>query len=326
MKPTFHHRLINDPFEDPSLFVRMLRERRAFLFDAGRIDALSSGDLLKITDVFVTHMHFDHFIGFDTLLRAVLRRETPLRVYGPEDIINCVEGKLKGYTWNLIREYPIKVEVFGIGHGKVRHSSFYAEESFTRIDREETVFDGTALQDPPYTVKAVNLSHGIPCLAFSLEEDFHINIDKAGLNIMNLPIGPWLSDLKRMVRAKAPPDTPLHVDGRDFAFSELIHLAAITDGQKVSYITDISPQEDNLSRVIEFIKDSDTLYCEAYFLHEDRDRAIERHHLTAKMAGEIARRAKVGNLVLMHFSPKYRDRAEQIEEEAMREFISRSSC
>lgn len=320
MKPTFHHRLINNRFEDPSLFVRMLRERRAFLFDAGRIDALSSGNLLKITDVFVTHMHIDHFIGFDTLLRALLRRETPLRVYGPEDIINCIEGKLRGYTWNLIREYPLKVEVFGISHRKVRRSSFYAEKSFMRIDREETVFDGTALQDPPYTVKAVNLSHGIPCLAFSLEEDFHINIDKAGLNVMNLPAGPWLSDLKRMIRAKAAPDKPLRVDGRDFKFSELIHLAAITEGQKVSYVTDVSPEEESLSRVTEFVKDSDTLYCEAYFLHEDRERAIERHHLTAKMAGEIARKAKVRNLVLMHSSPKYKDQAERIEEEAMREF------
>ncbi|MCL5422089.1 MAG: MBL fold metallo-hydrolase [Nitrospirae bacterium] len=323
MKPTFHHRLINSRFEDPSLFVRMLRERRAFLFDAGRIDRLSSGDLLKITAVFVTHMHIDHFIGFDTLLRALLRRETPLRVYGPEDIINCIEGKLRGYTWNLIEEYPIKIEVFGINQRKVRHSSFYGEKSFARIDRGEKDFDGTALEDPPYTVKAVSLSHGIPCLGFSLEEAFHINIDKAGLNVMNLPVGPWLSDLKRMIRDKAAPDTPLRVDGREFKFAELIHIAAITEGQKVSYITDVSPGEDNLRRVSEFVKNSDTLYCEAYFLHEDRERAFERHHLTAKMAGDIARKAKVRNLVLMHFSPKYRDQAERIEEEAMKEYKNR---
>lgn len=320
MKPTFHHRMINNRFEDPSLFVRMLRERRAFLFDAGRIDALSSGDLLKITDLFVTHMHIDHFIGFDTLLRMLLRRETPLRVYGPEDIIQCVEGKLRGYTWNLIEEYPIEIEVFSIGPGKVRHSSFYAEKSFARIDRGNRDFDGTALKDPPYTVKAVSLSHGIPCLGFSLEEDFHINIDKAGLNIMNLPVGPWLSELKRMIREKAAPDAPLRVDNREFRFSDLIHIAAITGGQKVSYITDISPQEENINRVIELVENSDTLYCEAYFLHEDIERAQERHHLTAKIAGEIARRAKVKNLVLMHFSPKYRDRAEKLEEEAMKEF------
>jgi len=77
MKPTFIHRLINSPFEDPTLYVRIVRERRAVLFDIGSIDRLKPGDLQKITDVFVTHTHIDHFIGFDILLRALLRRETP---------------------------------------------------------------------------------------------------------------------------------------------------------------------------------------------------------------------------------------------------------
>ena len=320
MKPTFHHRLVNSPFEDPSLYVRMLRESRAVLFDAGQIGRLSSGDLLKISDVFVTHMHIDHFIGFDSLLRTLLRRESPLRVYGPEEIIPCVEGKLRGYTWNLIEEYPLRIEVFGIGSLTVRHSSFYAEKRFARIDRQHRSFDGTLLKDSPYTVRAVSLSHGIPCLGYALEEDYHINIDKAGLSVMGLPVGPWLSDLKRMVREKADPETPLRVNGRGFRFSDLVHIASVTEGQKISYITDAAPLEENVAKIMGLVKDSDTLYCEAYFLHQDLDRARERSHLTARMAGEIARKARVRNLVLMHFSPKYRDQREAIEEEAMREF------
>lgn len=298
----------------------MLRERRAFLFDAGHIDRLSSGDLLKITDVFVTHLHIDHFIGFDTLLRALLRREIPLRVYGPENIIEAVEGKLKGYSWNLIEEYPIKIEVFGISYEEIRHASFHAENSFKRIDRGVRVFDGIALREPPFTVKAITLSHGIRCLGFLLEEDFHINIDKAALSTLGLPVGPWLSDFKRMIRDKVDPDTKLTVENRELRFSDLIHIANVTEGQKISYITDISPEEENITKVIELVRGSDTLYCEAYFLHEDIERAFERHHLTAKIAGEIARKAEVKNLILMHFSPKYRHKIEKIETEAMREF------
>lgn len=320
MKPTFHHRLVNNQYEDPCLFVRMLRERRAFLFDAGHIDRLTSGDLLKITDVFVTHMHIDHFIGFDTLLRALLRRETPLRLYGPENIIYSVEGKLKGYTWNLIEEYPIKIEVFDIGNEEIRSASFYAENSFKRIDRNVRAFEGIALKEPPFTVRAIALSHGIPCLGFTLEEDFHINIDKAALNAMGLQVGPWLSDLKKMIRDKVNSDTRMTIESREFRFSDLIHIANITEGQKISYITDISPERENIERVIELVRDSDTLYCEAYFLHEDIERAFERHHLTAKIAGEIARKANVNNLTLMHFSPKYRHEIEKIEAEAMKEF------
>jgi len=320
MKPTFHHRLVNNQYEDPCLFARLLRERRAFLFDVGHIDRLSFGDLLKITDVFVTHMHIDHFVGFDTILRALLRRETPLKVYGPDDIIECVEGKLRGYTWNLIEEYPLKLEVFSINDREISHSSFYAENRFKRIDRDVTVFRGIVFREPPFTVRAATLFHGIPCLGFSLEEDFHININKAALHAMGLPVGAWLSELKRMIRTQASPDTPLSIEGREFPFSDLATVAMITSGQKVSYITDVSPDEDNLNKIVELVRDSDTLYCEAYFLHEDLKRAFERHHLTAKITGGIARASRVKNLVLMHFSPKYFDRPDVLEAEAMGEY------
>lgn len=320
MKPTFHHRLVNNKFEDPCLYIRMLRERRAFLFDAGHLTRLKPGDLLKITDLFVTHTHVDHFIGFDTVLRALLRRDRPLRVYGPDSIIECIEGKLRGYTWNLIGEYPVKIEVFGISDAGVRHCSFYAEDYFRRIDRDMMPFNGIVLKEPPLCVRAANLSHGIPCLGFSLEEDFHINIDKAALSKRGLPVGPWLSNFKRMLREKTEPDTILKVAGREFRLGDLTDIVRITKGQKVSYIVDISPDEDNARRVIELVRGSDTLYCEAYFLHSDIERAKERNHLTAKIAGEIARKAAVKDLIVMHFSPKYRHNADAIETEAMEEF------
>jgi ribonuclease Z len=320
MKPTFHHRLVNNCYEDPCLFVRMVREKRAFLFDAGHIDRLRSGDLMKITDLFVTHTHIDHFIGFDTLLRALLRRDVPLRVYGPENITDCVEGKLAGYTWNLIKEYPISIEVFSLTKREIIHTSFSAENSFKRTAHGSTPYEGIVLREPPYTVKAAILSHGIPCLGYSLDEDYHINIDKSALTVRGLPVGPWLADFKRMIRDKADPETRLTINGRELVFSDLMPLAAITEGQKISYLTDISPEEENISMAIDLVRDSDTLYCEAYFLHEDIQRAFERSHLTAKIAGVIARKATVKNLMLMHFSPKYKDRMDALETEAMQEF------
>jgi len=320
MKPTFHHRPVNDRFEDPCVFARMLRERRAFLFDAGDISRLDAGDLHKITDVFVTHTHIDHFIGFDILLRSLLRRAVPLRVYGPENIISGVEGKLGGYTWNVIEQYPLAIEVFAISGHEVQHAKFSAGNRFRRIDRESRPFDGVVLKDPPYTVKAAHLTHGTPCLGFALEEDFHINIDKAALKSLGLPVGPWLSDLKKMVRQEAEPGAPLAVGGRAFRLSELLHIVEISRGQKVSYVTDVSPEDSNIGKVIELVRDSDTLYCEAYFLDRDRNRAVERNHLTAKMAGMIARKAGVKNLVVIHCSQKYRSEPGEIEQEAMDEF------
>jgi ribonuclease Z len=318
MKPTFHHRLVNREFEDPSLYVRLIRERRAILFDAGNISSLSPGDVQKITDIFVTHLHIDHFIGFDFVLRSLLRREIPLRVYGPDGIIEAIEGKLKGYAWNLIKDYPSEIEVFSIDKTMMRHGSFYARNSFERIDRDARPFDGTVLRESYFSVKAALLSHGIPCLGYSIEEDFHINIDKALLNDMGLPVGPWLSDLKRMVRDGVSGD--IIVAGRPLRLHDLMDIVRITKGQKVSYVVDVSPDEKNINSIIDLVKGSDAFYCEAYFLHEDIDRAIERRHLTARLAGEIARMAGVKELMPVHFSPKYRGRISDLIAEAMEAF------
>ena len=320
MKPTFIHRMINGPFEDPCLFIRIIREKRALLFDIGSIDRLKSGDLQKITDVFVTHTHIDHFIGFDTLLRALLRRERPLRIYGPSNITECIEGKLKGYTWNLIKEYPLKIDVFCIKDDKMITSGFYAENCFEKREGSVCNFDGFVLKEPLFIVRAIQLDHQIPCLAFSLEEEFHININKASLTERGLPVGPWLSELKKAIRGHKSGDTEFTVDDRRYQLKELRDIAKITKGQKVSYVTDVSLSDENVKRIIELVRDSDTLYCEAYFLEKDRDRALERFHLTAKTAGRIAREAKVGNLIAMHFSPKYRSQSETPENEAIREF------
>lgn len=320
MKPTFIHRLVNGPFEDPALFVRIMREKRAFLFDVGSINKLKPGDLQKITDVFVTHTHIDHFIGFDTLLRALLRRETPLRVYGPPHITECVEGKLRGYTWNLIKEYPLKVEVFCVDEDKILRSSFHADNYFKRVDHGIAGIDGIVLSEPLLRVRAVQLDHQVPCLAFSLEEAFHINIDKAALTERGLLVGPWLSELKSALRTSQPDDTVFMVENRRYTLEELREVAKITKGQKVSYVTDASLHDENIQKIIELVRDADTFYCEAYFLERDRERALERFHLTAKTVGRIARDAGVKNLVVMHFSPKYRDDSENPEDEAMREF------
>lgn len=320
MKSSFHASAVNGPFEDPCVYIRIIRENRALLFDAGDIGPLGPGSLLKITDVFVSHTHIDHFIGFDMLLRAVLRRDLPLKIFGPANIIDCVEGKLKGYTWNLITNYPLEIEVFEVKGPLMSHASFHASRSFQRTDNPEREFDGTVLTDPLFIIKGVELSHQIPVMAYSLEEAFHINIDKAALNAQGLPVGAWLSSFKKAVRAGAAGGEVFEVSGKQYSMAELMPIAHITRGQKVSYVTDISPIDHNIERVVRFVKGSDQLFCEAYFLEKDRDRANERNHLTAALAGRIAREAQAGSLELMHFSPKYTHCVDDVYNEAMREF------
>lgn len=54
----------------------------------------------------------------------------------------------------------------------------------------------------------------------------------------------------------------------------------------------------------EFARDADVLFVEACFLEEDRKRAGEKYHLTARQAGRLAGLAGVKRFVLFHHSPK----------------------
>jgi len=319
MKPSFHARLLNSPFEDPALYVRLLREGRALLFDLGFTTRLSTRDILKITDIFVSHAHIDHFIGFDGILRVQLKKENHLRLYGPEGFIDCIEGKLRGYAWNLIGDYPLIIEASEVTEDTIKKAVFKAGNSFKREDVETAPFDGVLLKDSLFKVSAVILDHRIACLAFSLEEDYHINIDKVKLKRLNLPVGPWLREFKMAIRQNRT-DTTFTVRGETFTFSKLKDIANITKGQKLSYVVDVLGSRENIKKIIKLVKDSDVLYIEAYFLEKDRERARERYHLTAREAGRIAREAGVGRLEVFHFSPKYINTPHELLKEAEEEF------
>ena len=113
MRPSFHPRLINHPFDDPGLFIPFLFQKRALIFDLGNINGLPAKEILKIGHAFVTHTHVDHFIGFDHLLRLLLGREKTLSLFGPPGFLKNVEGKLAGYSWNLADKYnyPLVLQI-----------------------------------------------------------------------------------------------------------------------------------------------------------------------------------------------------------------------
>lgn len=320
MKPTFHAEVVNKPFQDPVLFVRSIYNRGSILFDLGNIDSLDTGKLNTVSDIFVTHMHIDHFIGFDTALRTLLKRDGPLSIYGPKGIIGCIEGKLRGYTWNLIRDYPLMLEVYEINEETINHASFYANEEFRKVMHPPYLFNNPIKTGVSYHVNAIILSHQIPVAAYCLEEDIHININKAMLQSKGLPVGPWLSQLKDAVRSGEPDDYEIRINETVHRLRDLRELIMLSKGQKLCYVMDIAPTEENISRLLPFISGADCLYCEAFFSESETERAIQRNHLTAAMAGRIARMAGVKRLVVMHFSQKYNAEPEWLVREAEREF------
>lgn len=77
MRCLFEPRLVNEAFGEPGLYVDFRDERRALLFDLGDIRVLPPRKLMRLSHVFVTHAHMDHFAGFDHPAR-VFRREPTL--------------------------------------------------------------------------------------------------------------------------------------------------------------------------------------------------------------------------------------------------------
>jgi ribonuclease Z len=114
MHTLFTHRLVHDAFGDPGLYVAFRDERRALLFDLGDLSPLAPRELLRLSHVFVSHTHMDHFAGFDALLRVVLGRQRRLVLHGGPRFVEQVEHKLRAYTWNVVHRYDVALDIQAI--------------------------------------------------------------------------------------------------------------------------------------------------------------------------------------------------------------------
>jgi ribonuclease Z len=324
MRPIFHAKLVNGVWGDPGVCIDLKFERRAILFDIGDVTALSTRVLLRVSDVFVSHTHMDHFAGFDHLLRVCLGRDTGVRMYGPPNFIAHVEHKLAAYTWNLVQNYRVDfvIEVREIhADGRVQRAQFRSRNQFRREPLGDvSAAAGVLLEDKQFRVRTMALEHhDIVSLAFSFEESTHINVWKNRLKERALPTGPWLTQLKKQVKAGEPDETPVQVrwrtrDGsreQTFSLGELKRdVLQFVPGQKVCYVTDVSGKGRNRARVTAFVERADLLFIEAVFREADREMAEHKAHLTTTQAGVIARVAQVGDAQPFHFSSRYRGEEE----------------
>lgn len=333
MRPIFHPQLVNDPFGDPGVYVEFLFEKRALLFDLGDLRALAPRKILRLSHVFVSHTHMDHFMGFDQMLRICLGRDKKLSLYGPPGFIEQVHHKLAAYTWNLVQNYPadFTLEVYEIHPGgRLDAVEFHCRHGFQpERTRSSTITGDVLVDDPAFRVRVAFLDHKTACLAFALEEKQHVNVWKNRLQEQGLAVGPWLRDLKHAVLSGAADDTPLAVrwrveDGGRRKYLPLgllkTTILRIVPGQKVTYVTDVIYHAENARRIVELTRDADLLFIECTFLEEDAARAREKYHLTARQAGALAHAANVKRVIPFHFSPKYAGRQERLTEELAQAF------
>jgi len=320
--------LVNGVFGDPALYLDFRDEKRALLFDVGDIGRLLPKKILRLSDVFVSHAHMDHFAGLDRLVRVLLGRGARLRLYGPPDFVERVAHKLAAYSWNLAARYPGDFTLLAheLGpDGSVRKAQFRSQAGFAREDLPAaSAPDGVLLDEPRFRVRAALLDHGIPCLGFALEEKARVNVWRNRLAEMGLAVGPWLNELKRKVAEGAPDDAPVRAwwrdrDGAHERFVPLGELKAkalsIAAGSKLAYVTDLRYHATNEFRVAGLAAGADVLYIESVFLSSEADHAARKNHLTAEQAGRMACAARAREVVPFHFSPRYLGREEELRGE-----------
>jgi len=324
MRPLFEPRLINEAFGDPGLYVDFRDERRALLFDFGDVSGLPPRKLLRISDVFISHTHVDHFAGFDHWLRVVLgRKEHATLISGP-GFIERVAHKLAAYTWNVVHRYEVPLtltvrEVMPEGAGL--QATFRSRNRFAREDGEPWVPQGDVLHlEEGFRVRGRFLDHDILCLAFALEEATHVNVWKNRLAEWGLSTGHWLRDARRAFASNAPDDTPIAIEWHDRngthaltrTLGELRPAFDLVPGRRIGYVTDIRYTEANVQALEQLLAGVDLLFIESVFMQSEADHAARKNHLTAQQAGNIARRVGAHAVVPLHFSPRYEGRGAEL--------------
>jgi len=330
MRRLFDPQLVNDVFGDPGLFVDLHDEPRAFLFDLGDLARLPPRKLLRIAQVFVSHTHVDHFVGFDGLLRVLLGRKDRLALTGGPGFVAQVEHKLRAYTWNVVHRYEVELvlEVTEVNpDGRGRRARFSSRHGFAR-EAEET-FDwanGVLLDEVLCRVRAAFVDHEMPCLAFAIEEKARPRVARDRLAALGVSTGAWLRELKLAVLSGAPADTPITLRWRDRQGEHMMTRCVgelrpivldVTAGERIGYVTDLRFTPGNRRVLAGLLGGVDRLYIESVFLEADRAHAQRKNHLTARQAGLIARELGARAVNPFHFSPRYEERADELRGEVL---------
>jgi ribonuclease Z len=328
MRTLFEPRLVNDSFGDPALYVDFRDERRALLFDLGDIGALPPRKLIRLSHVFVSHTHMDHFAGFDHLLRVVLGRKACVVLFGGPGFIAQVEHKLQAYSWNVVHRYEVELvlDVREIGtDGRGQRARFSSRTRFAREPCAPFEPAGDVLhEETMFRVRGCFVDHAMPCLAYAIEEKAQLKVAKDRLLALGMTTGAWLRELKQAVLTGAPGHTPIRVQWRDRhgEHAETRPVGELRDvvldvvpGRRIGYVTDLRFTEPNLQALAQLLAGVDLLFIEAVFLDADAAHASRKNHLTARQAGSIARRIGARRVVPFHFSPRYEDRADALAAE-----------
>lgn len=298
--------LVNGVLGDPLLHLRLRPQRRSLLFDLGEGSRLPTRIAHQVSDVFISHAHFDHICGFLWLLRSRIGLLSPCRLWGPPGLAEHIRCLIGGILWDRIGDAGPRFEIAELHDEQLLRWGVQAGKPGLQPLQQRGVAAAVILDEETFRVRAVTLDHGTPVLAYALETQQRLNVRKERLRALELAGGPWLTELKRRLLAgDGEAEVPLP-DGRHPAAAELRELLIeTTPGQKLVYATDLADTPGNRRRLRALASGAEILILEAAFAEAEQGQAQATRHLTTRACGTIAREAGVRRLLPFHFSRRY---------------------
>jgi len=230
----------------------------------------------KIDHIFISHLHGDHVFGLPGLLNsyAHMGREKPMHIYGPKGIRMLIDTVLR------------------LSSSIVNYEIVYQE-----LDHTDRI---KVLESNTIRVYAFPMKHRVPTYGYLFEERREkVNVRKEAIEKYDLSV----SDLRAI---KAGAET-ISVRGQQINSEDLVK---ITPRRQYAFCSDTVFDTD----LVKWIKGVDLLYHEATFMHDLEDKAAFSKHTTALQAGMIARLAEVDKLIIGHFSSRYKEIGQLVEE------------
>ncbi|MBS3081734.1 ribonuclease Z [Candidatus Pacearchaeota archaeon] len=220
-----------------------------------------------------------------------------------EDHTLGLAGLLKTMGMN---NYSQTLKIYGPRHTKEKIELFQRIYSRYKIRLEiNEINNSIVYEDKQIKIESSQMDHGIPTLAYSIIIKDQTRIDKAKLKKLKIPNSPLIGELQK---------------GKDITFNgKKIKSKSVTYtqlGKKVTIILDTAKNQNT----IQLAKNSDLLICESTYSADESEQAKEYKHLTTSQAAEIAKKAKVKQLALVHISDKHLHRLPQLLKEAKKVF------
>jgi len=252
--------------------IALKRDRELLLFDcaegAQRAMALAGLSPMRIRAIFITHLHGDHFLGLAGLVQTL-----------------------------SLMDRKDKLEVYCPAGMKERIESYLSIPFYT-LTFEVKVHElksSDELRHEDYRIKTCEVDHPVPALAYALIED-----PRPGKFYPEKAIELGVKPGPDFSRLKAGQSVKLR-DGRVVKPEQV--MGPSRPGRKVVYAGDTRPCES----IVELARDADVLIHDCTLADDLAERAAETGHSTPAEAAEIAKRANVKQLVLIHVSPRYED-------------------